>query len=81
MPSVAPALASPPAADPGLKDWVEELVEQKVLELLGDPDSGLTLRPEVEARLKRSFAKELSQAEQAHLEEEFAGYEQRYPCE
>jgi len=56
-------------------------VEQKVLELLGDPDSGLTLRPEVEARLKRSFAKELSQAEQAHLEEEFAGYEQRYPCE
>jgi len=33
MPSVAPALASPPTTDPDLKDWVEELVEQKVLEL------------------------------------------------
>ncbi|MBM4083983.1 MAG: hypothetical protein FJ272_04260 [Planctomycetes bacterium] len=36
--------------------WVEEIVEQKVFEMLGDPDAGLTLRPEVRRQLEKSFA-------------------------
>jgi hypothetical protein len=28
-----------------LRQWIEAIVEQKLLEMLGDPDEGLTLRP------------------------------------
>ena len=41
-----------------LKGLIEQTVEQKLLELLGDPDEGLELREEVKARLKRSLARE-----------------------
>ena len=34
------------------KAVVGEVVEEKLRELLPDPDAGLSLRPEVEARLK-----------------------------
>ena len=33
-------------------DELEELIEQKLLEMLGDPDSGLKLRPEFKKKLK-----------------------------
>lgn len=36
-----------------LKEMIETLVEQKLLELLGDPDEGLELRKSVRARLLR----------------------------
>jgi hypothetical protein len=41
-----------------LKDLIEQTVEQKLLELLGDPDEVLELREEVKARLRRSLARE-----------------------
>ncbi len=40
------------------QELIEQTVEQKLLELLGDPDEGLELRKEVKARLKRSSARE-----------------------
>lgn len=40
-----------------LKELIEQTVEQKLLEILGDPDEGLELREEAKARLKRSFAR------------------------
>ena len=36
-----------------LEEVVEETVEQKLLELLGDPDEGLEIREAVQARLLR----------------------------
>ena len=48
------------------QDELENLIEQKVLEVLGDPDSGLELKPafrkKLEARLK-SPSKEVSHEE------------------
>ncbi len=38
-----------------LKQIIEEAVESRLSELLGDPDEGLELREEVKARLKRSL--------------------------
>ena len=42
---------------PGIKDLtideLEYLIEQKILEVLGDPDSGLELKPEFKRELKR----------------------------
>ena len=40
------------------KTLIEETVEQKLLELVSDPDQGLELKKEVIARLKRSTARE-----------------------
>ena len=34
-----------------LKEMIENTVEQKLLDLLGDPDEGLTVRDEVRQRL------------------------------
>jgi len=34
-------------------DELEYLMEQKILEVLGDPDSGLELKPEFKQELKR----------------------------
>ena len=38
-----------------LKPLIEQLVEEKLLEVLGDPDNVLKLRPEIELRLKKSL--------------------------
>ncbi len=36
-----------------LKELIESIVEQKMLELIGDPDEGLSIREELLKRLKR----------------------------
>ena len=36
-----------------LKPMIENIVEDKLIELLGDPDQGLELKPEVKKRLKK----------------------------
>ncbi len=38
-----------------LRELIDELVEEKLEELLGDPDEGLTIRPEVRAQLLRQM--------------------------
>ena len=38
-----------------LKALIKEAVEEALAELLGDPDEGLELRPEVRERLQRSL--------------------------
>lgn len=37
-----------------LKQLIAQIVEQKLEELLGDPDSGMQLRDEVKERLRRT---------------------------
>lgn len=39
-----------------LKDLVGEVLENKLSGIFGDPDAGLSLRPEVEERLRTSLA-------------------------
>ena len=39
-----------------LKALIEEAVEEKLQEMLGDPDFGLELKDEVKERLRRSLA-------------------------
>lgn len=39
-----------------LKALVDEVVEEKLKEVLGDPDWGLELRPEIAERLQKSLA-------------------------
>ncbi|MBZ5516476.1 MAG: hypothetical protein LAN62_16830 [Acidobacteriia bacterium] len=39
-----------------LKALIGEVVEEKLRELLGDPDDGLDLRPQVRERLLRTLA-------------------------
>ncbi|MGC9394128.1 MAG: hypothetical protein ACP5J4_04680 [Anaerolineae bacterium] len=39
-----------------LEDVVEATVERKLLELLGDPDEGLSVRESFQARLRRQHA-------------------------
>lgn len=39
-----------------LKTLIQEAVEEKLEEILGDPDQGLKLREDVKKRLKRSLA-------------------------
>ena len=41
--------------DKKTKAAIEEIVERKLMEILGDPDYGLELRKEVEERLKQSL--------------------------
>jgi len=41
-----------------MKNLVSELVEEKLTELLGDPDADLELKDTVKARLKASFEAE-----------------------
>jgi hypothetical protein len=38
-----------------LAQIIQEAVEQKLMEMLGDPDEGLELREDVKARLRRSL--------------------------
>jgi hypothetical protein len=38
-----------------LREVIGEVVEEKLRELLQDPDAGLTLRPEVEGRLRKDL--------------------------
>lgn len=39
-----------------LKALIGEVVEEKLIEVLGDPDWGLELRPEMAERLRKSLA-------------------------
>jgi len=41
---------------PQLEALVERAVERKMIELFGDPDKGLELKPPVKAKLRRSMA-------------------------
>jgi hypothetical protein len=41
-----------------LKQIIKEAVEQKLEEMLGDPDEGLELHEEIKARLRRSLEAE-----------------------
>lgn len=41
---------------PQLRALIENAVERKIVELFGDPDDGLVLKPQVKARLRRSLA-------------------------
>jgi len=41
-----------------LKRLIGEAVEEKLIELLGDPDEGMVLREEVQARLRRTLEAE-----------------------
>jgi hypothetical protein len=43
-----------------LTQVVQAAVEQKLIEILGDPDEGLELREEIKARLRRSLEAEQS---------------------
>jgi hypothetical protein len=47
-------------------DELEHLIEQKVLELLGDPDAGLELRPDFKEELNRRLRS--SRQNTSHLE-------------
>ena len=38
-----------------LRPLIGQVVEDKLQELLGDPDEGLNLRPEVKERLQKNF--------------------------
>jgi len=39
-----------------LKDLVQEAVEEKLQEIIGDPDTGRDLRDEIKERLRKSLA-------------------------
>ena len=39
-----------------IRDFITEVVDEKLRELLADPDSGLELREEIEERLATSLA-------------------------
>ena len=41
---------------PQLEALIESVIERKLIELLGDPDQGLELKPNVKAKLRRSLA-------------------------
>ncbi len=51
------------------KQIIEEAMEQKLSEMLGDPDEGLELRPEIEERLRRSLAHVAAGGKTLSLEE------------
>lgn len=38
-----------------IKELVDELVEEKILHILKDPDEGLELREDIKVRLKKSL--------------------------
>jgi len=44
-----------------LKHIIHEAMEEKLSEMLGDPDEGLELREEIKARLRRSLEAERSE--------------------
>ncbi len=49
------AQTTTPLTLPRLEALVESIVERKLVELLGDPDQGLELKPRVKAKLRRSL--------------------------
>ena len=52
-----------------MKPFVDAMVEQKLIEILGDPDSSFRLSPEIKARLRKSYKpKELRSAENVAAE-------------
>ncbi len=38
-----------------IKEFVDEMVEEKLINILKDPDEGLELREDIKARLKKSL--------------------------
>ena len=38
-----------------IKEFVDEIVEEKLINILKDPDEGLELREDIKVRLKRSL--------------------------
>jgi len=40
---------------PQLEALIDNVIERKLIELFGDPDRGLELKPSVKARLRRSL--------------------------
>jgi len=48
-------------------DDLEHLIEQKVLEMLGDPDSGLELREEFKKELEARLARPSSRVSQQEV--------------
>jgi hypothetical protein len=52
-----------------LKALIEDTVETKLQELMGDPDAGLELREEVKERLRRSLAAEKRGQKHISMEE------------
>ena len=61
------------------KQIVEEAVERKLSEMLGDPDEGLELRPEIEQRLRRSLTYAAAGGKTLSLEEAIARVETDEP--
>ena len=41
---------------PQLEALIEDVIERKLIELLGDPDQGVEIKPSVKAKLRRSLA-------------------------
>ncbi len=39
-----------------LEALIESVIERKLVELLGDPDQGLKLKPSIKARLRRTLS-------------------------
>lgn len=52
-----------------LKELVDVLIEEKLSQFLGDPDSGLELREEVKERLRKSLKAQRKGEEGIPLEE------------
>ena len=52
-------------------DELERLIEQKVLELLGDPDAGLGLKPEFKKEFNRRMKKQGKTISQQEVVERF----------
>lgn len=42
-----------------IKPLIGEMVEQKLIELLGDPDFGLALKPNIKMRLSHSLSNKI----------------------
>lgn len=40
-----------------LRELIDELLDEKLAEILGDPDEGLTIRPEVREQLLRQMGR------------------------
>jgi len=52
-------------------DDLENLIEQKILEILGDPDTSLDLREEFKKELKARLAKRLKRTSHGEVMEKF----------
>lgn len=53
-------------------DDIEQLVEQKLLEIIGDPDSGLHLKKEFKAKLEQRLKKPSKRISHEEVSKRFA---------